>query len=970
MQAAELFFLLSSVLQWWLVADAGRLVDHLAWASHATLSASPSYLSHKPSTQLVFTWAHKSTKLALAAQASSSLLLTVGLAVGMLLDQAPLLLDIVLVALRLLVLACNAAFMWESAQAWRRESAAKKVGNWAHSTAMDTELYLLASCLLLLVWQVLHTCVSSGSVPLLAILVSIHAGGAAVLRAFAATLLLWAPGAQLSQSIEAGSIHAQLQAWWPPHLQDQGPQEALSRKAKSVVPGSPGFTAQYLAAVANTAARLLAPATLSRAQALQDISCCRASVSMLLQSSLPRKSAEKPNPALLHALQGALHAAAIVRNHNQLHCCSIIYTRESDPQSRQALPSYVVQSIAPHHLQGLFGRDRFSAESDRRVQLSMAQVLPILLNLGKSQPCPDSPVAISGHSAACVHAAQLVPAAAPGHSAQGKAEPDDASCNIVACDMRPSWPRSHEDSFSQSTAVCISSQLHGRSPSAHLTIRQLSCGASRPSASMHKAGTGGDRAALGPPDHPMHDHLPRSTSKGSQSHRLTVYSAASSFRAASGLRASEDLSSLSSDEKLPECSEPLASGGGRFTACHALLLCANSTAAPHTDAREPEVVVKALQLRARDATAICSSLAPSLTGQPPSGADVRVHIRMLPPLQAATVPGDAVAEPATPTGPASATRPCSQSLPASERASPEMLKHLMDLVAASDTTPAVVMRKQQLDAKESCVADNTGDLAARTVCSAAERPSMLHHIYSASPAQAKSQQRPGSSTIEIEPMSGMSVASSCAMRPQAHSAALSQDAGSRHDGRPVPACSGSPVSDTVSILSHSIPPVESPRQVAPGRLSQSVADSTWLQLPAARRTSGGSSGLLHADSSSAWVPRGRRRAGGARQGDNNGGVQPGQMVVSAALTDGSRQSIGAPTRSYLEQEPRHTFGGTTQQANSGPARAKFMERGSEGAIAVCSITSNKEESDALELQLAENAASMMLPMPPSEDMFL
>lgn len=213
-------------------------------------------------------------------------MLTAVLAVSMLQDHAPLLLDIILSAFRLLVFACNAAFMWESSQTWHRQAAARKAGKGGLSTAMDTELYLLTSCLLLLLWQGLHTCVSGGSVALLAVLVGVHAGGAALLRAFGAMLLLWAPCAQLPQHSEVHDIHSQLQAWWPPYLQRDGNQCASSSsKAQSARPPEPEFGAQYLAALATAAAKLLAPCTLSRAQTLQDISSCRASVSVLLEPS-------------------------------------------------------------------------------------------------------------------------------------------------------------------------------------------------------------------------------------------------------------------------------------------------------------------------------------------------------------------------------------------------------------------------------------------------------------------------------------------------------------------------------------------------------------------------------------------------------------------------------------------------------------------------------------------------------------
>lgn len=371
MQAAEILFLFSSLLQLWLVHGAGMVLDHLTCATQPDLPAQSASPAQRFPTQLVVSQQHRLTRLgmcpqlctapgaethvslhalrlctntpsvpcagppcstaltvcscaALAAQATSSLMLTLALTVSMLLAGAPLLLDVIVVAFRLLLFACNAAFMWEATQSWKWESAVKKgVGRGATSTAIDTELYLLLSCLLFLVWQVLHTCVSSGSVPLLAVLVGIHAGGAALLRTFGAALLMWTPSALAPQTSEACKIHAQLQAWWPPCLQNQGHENvASSGKATAAGPRPPGFSSEYLAAVSTAAAKLMAPSTLFRAQALQDMRSCRTSARLLLLSTCCEDSAERHDPALLH----------MVRNCHVVGLCGRVYGFERDPE--------------------------------------------------------------------------------------------------------------------------------------------------------------------------------------------------------------------------------------------------------------------------------------------------------------------------------------------------------------------------------------------------------------------------------------------------------------------------------------------------------------------------------------------------------------------------------------------------------------------------------------------------------------
>ena len=63
MQAAELFFLFSSLLQWWLVAGAGTVLDHLEWLVRPSQPTPFTCLPHRSATLLVSSRAHRMTRL-------------------------------------------------------------------------------------------------------------------------------------------------------------------------------------------------------------------------------------------------------------------------------------------------------------------------------------------------------------------------------------------------------------------------------------------------------------------------------------------------------------------------------------------------------------------------------------------------------------------------------------------------------------------------------------------------------------------------------------------------------------------------------------------------------------------------------------------------------------------------------------------------------------------------------------------
>lgn len=548
----------------------------------------------------------------------------------------------------------------------------------------------------------------------------------------------------------------------------------------------------------------------------------------------------------------------------------------------------------------------------------------------------------------------------------------------MSSEMRSAPQRGHEDSFAHSNAMSAghsSSHLHGRSPSAHLTVRQHSYGTTQPTSAEHMHSAGCDQAGSQEPD-----GLARAVSKGSQSHRLAVFSATSSFRAASGPKLSDRTSPWGSSRHLPSDSKAVQPRPEQFNAAYAVL--------PMTQTTQPcqkvgpgnvtprEVAVMAVRLSADDVCAICGGIEPCLTLQPATGADAVVRLSVAPPLRAAAQPGGATTRPATPRAAASEARHAgNQSAHIGAGATPGMLHRLMGLVPGRRAVPQAAVGGPQAATVESQIGDETCDLAARTYEGPTGRPSMLNHIYSASPEQAKSGRQRGSSTIEIEQTSEMSLSNSCALRGHAASAAISQGAHARPAAEHAPGIPESPTTDTVSTLSHTVKPVDSIRWARPAVLPRwASADSSWLHMPSGRRVasahSGGSSGLLYAESGAAWMPQGRRRVGGGNDGSMQEDSHSVQMVVSGALTDGSRQSMGAPTRSYLEEDPRHMFSGAhqIQRDEAEPVRPMFVPLGGQVAGEGQGSAGGSAEADFTEQQLAENAGSMMLPMPPSMDM--
>lgn len=359
-QAAELFFLFSSALQWWLIAGAGMTLDHLAWAVQPGQRVPFTCLPQLFAPQLVFSAAHRATRrgatppclhqrcstcaphhghrpphlpqparhtmlpldsqqircAALAGQAMGSLVLTAAVSHLMLSGRQPLLLEIILMIARLIVAACNVAFLWEALHA-RRMHSATRCPYGSTSAALDSELFLLASCLLLLVWQMLHTWVSGGSVVRLAVLVSVHCGGASLLRAFGAILLLWGAGTRLSDSAEAHKVHAQLKAWCPHHLM-RPCQEGCAVPRPTQGEGA-NFAADYIAAVVTVAADLVAPCALSRARTLQAISGCRASLDLIAR---PRRAAE--DAAVEWELQRVVRTPCLSSLNSALYCTDVV----------------------------------------------------------------------------------------------------------------------------------------------------------------------------------------------------------------------------------------------------------------------------------------------------------------------------------------------------------------------------------------------------------------------------------------------------------------------------------------------------------------------------------------------------------------------------------------------------------------------------------------------------------------------
>lgn len=85
-----------------------------------------------------------------------------------------------------------------------------------------------------------------------------------------------------------------------------------------------------------------------------------------------------------------LSAAAIVRNHTQLKCCSIVYVQELSGQDSQELPGFIPQKIALQHLRTLLGWEDAATQpasgagpgkTASGAPLSIAHVLQLLLDL-------------------------------------------------------------------------------------------------------------------------------------------------------------------------------------------------------------------------------------------------------------------------------------------------------------------------------------------------------------------------------------------------------------------------------------------------------------------------------------------------------------------------------------------------------------------------------------------------------------
>lgn len=84
-----------------------------------------------------------------------------------------------------------------------------------------------------------------------------------------------------------------------------------------------------------------------------------------------------------------LEAAAVVRNHNQHRCCSLVFIKEPSQREPTTPPSLATLKVAPQHLHYLHGRDTDASES-LAVQISISDALPTLLNLGSQECGPRS----------------------------------------------------------------------------------------------------------------------------------------------------------------------------------------------------------------------------------------------------------------------------------------------------------------------------------------------------------------------------------------------------------------------------------------------------------------------------------------------------------------------------------------------------------------------------------------------------
>lgn len=476
--------------------------------------------------------------------------------------------------------------------------------------------------------------------------------------------------------------------------------------------------------------------------------------------------------------------------------------------------------------------------------------------------------------------------------------------------------------------------------------------------------------ASGVVEHQKPDALPDPASSTLQPPRLTVLSGYSSFKAASGLRPSAE--SVTPAQCMAEPSKhcAVAQSTHRLTAGYAIAACTHSEGAktgcaPHAAGAVAATVVavKAVKLSAEDVAAVCDSMAPGSDADTASGADTVVHVRVMPSTTAAHgVMSGALASQVTASGGARQS-----SSHAVVPATPRALQRLMDAVTAHRQVPEVAATTPQ-HAKEHHAGEDTADLATKTCESPAMRPSVLQHIYSNSPEQAVRQQVRDASTIEIEHGLAMSWSGSVMARGRAPSAEVSQAAAVEHAADNSAALPGSPQSDTVSIRCHSMLPGEPPLRVPTGQLSQSIADSAWLQVGAMRKGPAGSSGLMHGDSSGAWVSQ-NCKGGRGKRAQSLGRVQASQGLS----TGSSAHSMGTPSRSYLRRDPRHTFHSPppAQQAGALPVCNDREPAAEESEAEVSqSIPNNDKDSETTDLHVGEAGGSMMLPLPPVMSTFL
>lgn len=517
----------------------------------------------------------------------------------------------------------------------------------------------------------------------------------------------------------------------------------------------------------------------------------------------------------------------------------------------------------------------------------------------------------------------------------------------TSSEMLAVTPRAHKESLAHSTCLSAgdgSSQLRGHSPSAHLTVCQHPCQPLPRSHSRSQPAGSADMGGLA--QESRHDSLSRSARHTT---RLAVFSVNSSFKAASGVRPSDESACIPEciAEQAPSHSEDSPNSALDPVDRYVAAVCVfGARAVPATRRRAgARSSLQTVHLTADDVNSICHSVKPeSATPQEP---DVVVHVNVAPSPKAATFPGSSL------------KTTCREKPP--NGATPTMIHELVKALVEFPQR-AEVMHDDDADVRACSTPGNTAELAAGPWHSPTVHPSMLQHIYSASPEQPRTRAPWHTGHGEMEHSSAMSLY--VARVEQAQSAVLSQAAGAEGtSSQDEESC----CSDTVSIRSNSIQPADSSRAISRGQASESIADSAWLNMAPVRKE--GSSGLLHADSSSAWVCKHRRAWGSAFHRQDS---VPAVHVASAALTDGSGQSIGSQTRSYQRQDPRHMFNGT-HPAESGTAMPA-SESAAPGAR--CRVASNRphhngnRDPDGLDMQVGGKAGSMMLPLPPMMSMFL